>query len=180
MDTTIVCPCLGTPHETDTVTLRDALDFRSVTAMRHALKDLKREDPDVSWQEILATMTEHYLLFGIESWSLVDDKGEPLPATRPNVRLFLNQRPEQAADLSDVADSLYYSAVMLPLVRRGSRRSLDLPTEASTSPTTGGPSQPPTPLRPSSISTIPTDDIEPTTDSPDGDSSSSQNSASVA
>ena len=90
MDVQIVCPCPakdGAPrHVSDTVTLRETLDFRAATTIRNSIAFAKAEDPDLSSAEMLAILTEGYLLFGIEAWSLTDEKNKAVPATKPEIR----------------------------------------------------------------------------------------------
>jgi hypothetical protein len=198
MDTTIPCVCPpkadGTPrHETDSITFRDRLDFRSGLAIRQQLALEKQDDTDMSAGEILAMLTESYLVFGIESWTvegpIKDDKGREriarLPATRPNIRAFLQGHPEEAMQAGDAADEQYQEQVLLPLLRRASTSSEPLPTPEPTSPkqessghksTTRKPRQ----SRPSLISTTPTDGIGSITSPHDGGSKSSPNWATDA
>ena len=46
--------------------------------IRKAITMLKVEDPDSGAAEVLAAMSEHYMLEGITGWSLQDDKGKPV------------------------------------------------------------------------------------------------------
>lgn len=184
MNVTIPCPCpstgTGSPHETDTVTLRDRLDFRSGVTIRKALGLLYNDDPDAQFSDVLGILTEQYLLLGIESWTLIDEKGEPLPVTKPAIRAFMEAHPEDAMDIGNSGDALYNQQVLLPLLTRGSTPSPDSPTDESTSATDGTNPTPPTPSRPSLITTSQTAVTEPTTSSRDGDYSSSVNSTSAA
>ena len=184
MNVTIPCPCpqtgSGSPHETDTVTLRDRLDFRSGVTIRKALGVLYTDDPDAAFADVLGVLTEQYLLLGIESWTLVDEKGQKVEASKPAIRAFMEAHPEAAMDIGNQADGLYNEQVLLPLLTRGSTPSPDSPTDESTSATDGTNPTPPTPSRPSLITTSQTVDIEPTTTSLDGDSSLSQSSTSAA
>ena len=87
-----VCPPKqdGQPrHTTDTIELRDRLDFRSALTARNAIALAKEEDDDVSSAEILAVLTETYLLLGIQSWSLVDEKGKKVEPSRTAIREFI-------------------------------------------------------------------------------------------
>jgi len=184
MNVTIPCPCPdkgeGRPHVEDTVTLHDRLDFRSGVTIRKALGVLYTDDPDAGFADVLGVLTEQYLLLGIESWTLVDEKGQKLEANKPAIRAFMESQPETAMDIGNQADALYNEQVLLPLLTRGSTPSPDSPTDESTSATDGTNPTPPTPSRPSLITTSQTADIEPTTTSPDGVYSSSQSSTSAA
>lgn len=183
---TIECVCPPKDGQTrhpggDQVNLRPTLDTRSSLAMRWAVIQLKSDDPDASVAEVLATMSEMYLLHGIESWTLVDEDGKPLPCTKPHVRqVLLSRGLDTIMPIVEEADELYMGVVVLPLAERGSDSSESSSTDESTSPTTGSE---PTPLKPSkrsSTTTTRTDATGTTSPSPDGDSNSSQSSASAA
>jgi hypothetical protein len=184
VNVTIACPCPdrgeGRPHETDTVTLRDKLDFKQGVTIRKALGLLYTEDPDAGFADVLGVLTEQYLLLGIESWTLVDAKGEKVTASKPAIRALMDAHPETAMDIGNQADALYNEQVLLPLLTRSSTPSPDSPTAESTSATDGTSPTPPTPSRPSLISTSQTADTEPTTTSEGSAYSSSQSSTSAA
>ncbi len=184
---TITCACPpkaeGEPRHPggDIINLREKLDSRSALAMRWSVIQLKADDPDASVAEILGVMSEQYMLHGIESWTLVDEAGKPLPCTKAHVRTHILSR-----DLSDImpiveeADELYMGIVILPLAEGASTSSPDTPTDASTSPPTDSE---PTPLKRSkrsSTTTSRTAATETTSPSPDGGSNSSPSSASAA
>ena len=83
MKVEIPCTCPAKPngeprHDHDTVTFRDRLDFRGGMVIRKAITMLKVEDPDSGAAEVLAAMSEHYMLEGISGWTLVDEKGKPV------------------------------------------------------------------------------------------------------
>jgi len=188
MDIKIACPCPpradgDTRHpDGDTVTLRDRLDFRSATTIRKAVSMLGEDGP-VESAEVLAVMTEWYLLLGIEAWTLVDDRGKPVPVTRPAIRERLLENDDAYAsvtDLADAADGMYMKLVLLPLLERASRSSPPTPTDASTSAPTALPPKRPKPSRPSSTTSTRTDGTAMTSTSPGGASSTSQNAASAA
>lgn len=162
------------------VTLRPTLGFRAVASIRNEIQILRQDDDDPSVGDILAVLTEGYILHGIESWSLLDDDGDPLPVTRSNIRVRILSDLTAASILGDYADNLYAKSVMLPLLAAASSSSPPTPTDTSTSAPTDSSSTPPKRSKPSSISTIPTADTGTTSKSPDGDSSSSQSSTSAA
>ena len=167
----------------DNVTLRPTLGFRESASIRNEVILLRQADEDVSAGDILAVLTEGYLLHGIESWTgarFTDADGEPIPVTKRNIRDLILVDLEVASIIGDEADNLYAEAVMLPLLRMASSSSPTTPTESSTSAPTDSPSSPPKRSKPSSISTIPTGDTATTSSSPDGVSSSSQSSTSAA
>jgi len=161
----------------DEITLRERLDFRASLTARNTMVLLKEEDPDVSSAEILAALTETYLVLGIESWSLVDAKGKPVPASKAAIRALLLEKPNIAMEIGDAADALYSAAVILPLLARARNSSPPTPTNGSTSVTTPSLPKPPKRSRRSSITTIPTAATAPTSPSPAGASSSLPNSA---
>ena len=172
MDVPIPCLCPGTPHEGDTVTLRDTLDFHAVTAIRHAVSFLEAEDTTAYTAEVLATLTEGYVFHGIASWTLVGDDGKPLPASRANIRERLLPDVLAASAVGDAADELYGEKVLLPLLVRASTSSATTPTETSTSPRTDSPKRPRTPSSPSSTTSTRTAATATTGTSPVGASSS--------
>jgi hypothetical protein len=180
-------PCLCPPkatgeprHDHDTVTLRAKLDFHGVTAASYAVQILKFEDPEASAAEVLATLTEHYMLMGIESWSLVDIKGKPVEVTKPAIRELLLTNIDAASKVGDAADEMYAAAVMLPLLQRASTSSPRTPEAPSTSAPTALSDKRPKPSKRSSTSTTRTAATVTTSASPAGDSRSSPNSATAA
>ena len=176
MDIPCICPPLeGKPrHETDTIELRERLGFRESLAAQNAVYLLKGEDPDANAADVLAVLTEQYLLAGIEKWSVVGVDGKPIAPTKPAIRELLLTNMEVALQVAEVADDLYREAVLAPLVARASISSPDTPTDESTSPTSTSPEPIQTPFSPSSIITSPTDATERNGRSPVGVSSSSQ------
>lgn len=198
MDVQVPCPCPhkadGEPrHTSDTVTLREQLDFRSATTIRKAIQIVRADDPGAGAAEVLGAMSEHYLLAGIERWTLTDDRNKPVEVSRTTIRWFLEHvAADGAMDLVDAADELYSAAVLLPLVARAQASSQPSQTDTSTSartdsgfedqtdsPSGSTPSTPLRPSRPSSTSTSRTADTATITQLPVGDSSSSRKAASA-
>ena len=153
----IPCICAAAHPDGDTVTLRDPLPFRIAVTLRQSVAALYAEGqtPDVS--EITGGLMESYLLYCIESWSLVDDEGRPLPVTKVNIRERILDNLGAMIVVRDAADEQYAEAVMLPLVRMGSSSSPPMPTGRSTSATNGSAPGHPRPSRRSSTSTTRTD-----------------------
>jgi hypothetical protein len=179
MDVTIPCPCPGTPHDGDVVTLRDRLGFLEATAVRKGVM-LAGGDGPMATEDRLAKAVEGFVLLGVVAWSLVDEEGKPVPVSKVAIAERLLTHDEAAFEVGEAADDLYAAAVLLPLLNGASKSSRTTPTEPSTSPTTGSS---PTPLKRSSrssTSSTPTDDTATTSSSPGGDSSSSPSSASAA
>jgi len=191
VDVPIRCVCPpkadGSPrHEGDTITLRDTLGFVQTQTARNAVQlarqEAREEGVPLDAPLALALLTEQYLILGIESWTLVDDKGKPIPVGRATIRAFLEDPDldDVVSFLADEADGLYARKVMLPLLRTAANSSQPTPTESSTSPTPGSGTASADPSSPSSISTIPTAAIATTSKRRGGGSSSSRNSVSAA
>lgn len=143
MDVQIPCPCPpkadGTPrHDSDTVTLRDTLDFRTRLSLRQTIKWAKELNDDLTDGEALAVLTEAYCLQCIDAWSLVDDKGKKLPPSRAEVRNFLEEHDDAAMLVADAADTMYSKVVLLPLLLTASKSSPPSPIDGSTSPKMDG------------------------------------------
>lgn len=180
MDAPLRCPCPGTPHESDTVTLRDRLDFRSITTIRKAMGLVDTDDEEVRNAQLLATCTEFYMLLGITAWTFVDAKGKPLPVSHAAIREVLFTAEDVEA-VSGVAETLYNPVVLLPLLNRASASSPPMPTNGSTSATlTDIRPRRPKPSKRSSTTTTRTVATETTSLSLVGGSSSSPNSVSAA
>jgi hypothetical protein len=180
MEVTIPCACANAGHDTDTVWLRELIAPRDALAISKDIEVLRSMDPDATAGDVLAVLSEGYIVRGVESWTLLGEDGKPLEVTKAAVRERLLSRLDIASTLADVADELYAEAVMLPLLRRASPSSPPTPTEDSTSAPTDSGSTPRKPSKPSSISTTRTGGTAKTSASPDGDSSFSPSSASAA
>ena len=171
---TINCICPPKPDGTarhpngDTVRLRETLDFKAGLTARNRIILLRQDDPDVGGAEMLAELTEVYLLAGIESWTFLDAKGKPVEVSKPAIRAFIAAHPMEAMDVGDEADALYSEAVIAPLVARASSSSPRTPTDESTSATSGSSPSPRKPSKRSSITTIPTGGTERMSASPAG------------
>lgn len=177
MEIPCICPLVeGKPrHDKDTVTLRERLDFRSSLAAQNTIVFLKQEDPDASAADVLAALTESYLLAGVESWTVVGVDGKPIEPTKAAIRELLLTNLDVAMEVAEAADDLYRDAVVDPLVRKASASSPDTPTGTSTSPTSTSPEPNQNHSSPSSISTTQMDDTETTSLSLAGVSNSSPN-----
>ena len=177
----IECPCPNRPHaEGDTVSLRPKLDLAGGTAVQSLfsgyLQASAEEEQVPNWQKLAGLMTEGYLLNGIMAWTLVDEQGAALPLNDRNIRAALFDDFAVSKPIADVADGLYYEAVLAPLVNRLNESLQRSQTRRSTSPTKNSkartarlrsPSTPPSlkPVKlpkPSSTSTTQTDATETT------------------
>jgi hypothetical protein len=176
-----ICPprADGSPRHPagDTVTLRERLDFRAALTARNTMILVKTEDPDAGTAEILAALTETYLLVGIEAWSLTDARGKPVEVSRTSIRERLLSHPDVAMTVGNVADELYSASVILPLVALAQTSSPPTPTSESTSVPKPSSGKRPRPSKPSSITPFPMDATATTSPLPAGASSSSRNSA---
>lgn len=178
MDVQIGCLCParadGTPRhpDGDTVTLRERLDFRAALTARNAMSLVRIDNPGAGAADMLAALTETYLILGIESWTLTNGTGAALPVSAESIRAHLLADVDAALTVADAADELYAAAVILPLVARASKSSPPTPTNGSMSPTTESSPRPPKPSRRSSTTTTPTDATGTTSPSPAGASSS--------
>jgi len=181
MNIECICPprADGEPRHPagDTVTLRERLDFRAALTARNTMILLKTEDPDAGTAEILAALTETYLLVGVESWSLVDAKGKPVEVSKAAIRECLLSHPDVAMTVGNAADELYSASVILPLVALARTSSPPTPTTESTSAPRPSSVKRPRPSKPSSITPFRTDVTVTTSALPVGVSSSSQSSA---
>ena len=178
MEVKIPCVC-GKHDAEDTVWLADVLGFHQATTITKAVELISADDPQSRGAEVLATLSEYYLLVGIERWTLRDAQGKPLEVTKGNIRSRILSNPTAAGQLVEVADGLYQEAILLPLVARASTSSQPSRTDEPTSPTPRG-TRRPKPLKPSSTFTTQTGDIETTSASLAGDSSFSPSSESAA
>jgi hypothetical protein len=194
MDIKCVCPPKPsgeTRHDHDTVTLKDRMDFRSSIAIRNALALEAGEGGEIDMADILAILTERFIRYGIQSWSLVDERNQPVPVSQDAITRLILSDIDLATDIGDEADEKYREAVMLPLLVRGSRSLPSSPTTTSTSaektessgPTGSKSSSPTKPRRrskQSSTTASPMAGTETTSLSLVGDSSLSPSSESAA
>jgi hypothetical protein len=118
--------------------------------------------------QLAGQLAEAYLLFGVEAWSFVDDRGSLVPITEATIRAKLLADFATAAPIAEVADDLYMAPVLLPLVDRAKRLSLTSPTAASTSAPPSGEPSPRKRSKRSSTTTTRTVDTETTSASPAG------------
>jgi hypothetical protein len=137
----------------DTITLKEKLDFRTALTMRKSIVMLRAGNEEVTNEEILATLDESYLRYGIESWSLVDAKGKPLPVKTSTIESVLLADIDAAMTVAEEANELYSAVVLLPLLKGALSSSRPTPTDDSTSVTNGSSPEPPKPSKRSSTTT---------------------------
>lgn len=182
MNITIPCACPplegGQPrHDTDELVYVDELPYRQAIAAQKDMSLAFGDDAageEVTTGDALATLTEQYVLRGLESWSLVDVNGQPIPVTRQAIRGYLLSRWQIATVVSDAVEPLYNPQVLLPLVERASRLSQPGETAGSTSAPMASPSKRPRPSKRSSTSSTQMDGTAIPTSWPAGDSRPSQ------
>jgi hypothetical protein len=166
----VACLCGGRHPDGDEITLRDRLDFRSMMTVRNAVALALPAEA----AEILAIITEQFVLLGVEKWTLVDENGKPTPVNRATINDRLLADVMAAAEVAEAVDELYGERYLLPLLNRVSNSSPHTPTAGSMSPTNGSAPKPPKPSKRSSTTTIPTAVTATTSPLRDGVSSSSQ------
>jgi hypothetical protein len=149
--------------------------------MQKAVTILYSDEPSATPERVLAVLAEAYVLYGVESWTLTDAKGKPVPFNPSTVRDHLMSDLEAAMTVADEADGLYAKVVLVPLLRKASTSSPPTPTTGTTSPSNGSQAEPRRKLsRRSSTSTTRTGATATTSRSRAGGSNSSQNSATAA
>jgi hypothetical protein len=140
----------------DVVTLKWPLGFREVMVIRKSIGWAQVATPDASPPAVLALLVEAYVTHCIESWTVLDGQGKPVPVTEQSIRDFL--LPTLSAfTVGDAADDLYTEAVIVPLLVRPSKSSQRGPISASTYPLTGSQSKRRKPSKPSSTTSTQTD-----------------------
>lgn len=106
------CPCDGSPHEVDSVTIRsqygygDLLDVQA-SAMRYV--PVKQDDGTVTLQSIHDSTLEHYALLemAVQSWTFLDGT-EPLPVTPAAIRAL---RPDIGEAIATEVNGHYLASI---------------------------------------------------------------------
>ena len=172
------CPCPGTPHDSDSVYLRRTLPLAAGVSLQSYLAALSTQMPTMERAELNGKLAEALLLYGVEGWTYVTDRGAPLPVTEQAIRDVLLSNFALATKVADDAADYYSELIVSPLAERASNTSRRSQTERSTrrsgssASTTNGKLPRPRRSRPSSTSTTPTDDTATTSLSPGGASRS--------
>jgi hypothetical protein len=168
-------------HEYDTVTLPETLDFKTTLTIRQTIRfAVAGMDETMSVAEMTAVMAEAYLLLCPSAWTLVDEKGKPVPISRQAIRDNLLTHYEAAEVVGNAADELYSEKVVLPLLQgaSSSSRSTPTPDAPDSTPPTSATTNGLTPRRRSkrsSTTTSPMVATGPMAASPGGGSSTSLN-----
>lgn len=153
-------PCSTGEHpDGDSVCLRPKMTLAGGIA---AQQTIQRIGKGTSSEEVTGTLLEAYLRHGVADWTLHDDAGKAIELTPETLQSQLLDDFVRAQPIADAADTLYYAAVVAPLVAAASKSSQATPPKESTSPTKGSPASPRKPSKPSSTSTTPTDGTGPT------------------
>lgn len=173
-----------------TVTLRDRLDYQSGHAVRFALavasEEMKQSYgvtdgslPAEAIPDLMATISLHEILRGIESWNGEAFAGKPV--TRQNIHELILDDPDRSTVVAAAADNLYQEQVIGPLVTLAASSSPPSPTSEPTSALNGssstsedgGNGSTPSPKprkrsKPSSTTSTPMDYTEPISAEPAG------------
>ena len=147
---TVECPCVGTPHEADTVQFRRVLPLAGGMAAIAAMRDSATKAPKGA--EVLdpLVLAEYlfpvYLVHAVESWTFVDEQGTPLPLAGADEALPFDTK----YDIADAADDLFGEEVTRPLAGMIQRSLRAGRTRRSTSPKKRSGRSPRSPSAPSS------------------------------
>lgn len=170
VDVKVACPCPGTPHTEDTISLREKLPLLGGIAVQglvvdalRAARERRSDAPNLNGK-----LAEGYLLNGIEAWTLVDELGSGIPVNEATIRTRLLSDFAVSAPIADVADDLYMEAVIRPLVTKAQTLLRNGQTNGSTSPPRSGTSKRQKRSKPSSTTTTPTASTAETSPAPAG------------
>ena len=143
----VIVPCLclmgeGKPKrhpDGEALNFRETLDFPTATKIRKSLEFIESDDPKARAIEVLAALTEAYILFGLEKWTVEDSRGKPVALTHGNIRSYLLANQVAADAAADAADDLYSKVVLLPLMAGAAKSSQPTRMASSTSAQTDSP-----------------------------------------
>lgn len=127
------CPCAGEPHpDGDVVYLYPELPVPAgIKARAFFVDGMLGEADNVTVQQRIA---ELWLSMCVESWTFLDDDGNPIPVTSENVVRALPYG-KGGREVADKADDLYVESVTAPLARALAELSQPGPTPSGPSPT---------------------------------------------
>ena len=152
-------PCPSGQHpDGDSVSLKPKLGLAAGIEAQQTIHGIGKGD---SHAKVSGILLELYLRHGVAEWTLHDDDGKNIEFTPESLQAELLDDFARAEPIADVADSLYYAAVIAPLVAAASKSSQATPPEPSTSQETGSPASRPKPSKPSSTTTSQTGGTEP-------------------
>ena len=153
-------PCPSGQHpDGDSVSLKPRLGLAAGVEAQATVQRLGKGD---SHAKVSGILLELYLKHGVADWTLHNGSNEPLELTPDNLQTYLLDDFVLAEPVANVADGLYFAAVIGPLVAEASRSSQATPAGTSTSvPMDSRPSRQKRSKR-SSTSTSPTDATETT------------------
>lgn len=138
----VACPCPGTPHpDGDTVNLRDKLGLAAGMAVQRLVLEANASLGKTA-ADLTGQLAEAYLLYGVESWTFVNEAGGLLPVNDTTVQSVLLADFSLSSPVAEAADDLYMGPVLLPLVEKAKKLSPSTPTDGSTSATRTGGSSP--------------------------------------
>lgn len=155
----VVVPCPTGEHpDGDSVSLRPKLGLAAGIEAQQTIQKIAQDTPS---EEVTGLLLELYLRKGVVEWTLHDESG-PIELTPESLRSELLDDFARAEPIADVADSLYYAAVVAPLVAAASKSSQATPPAPTTSASTDSPASRRKRSKPSSTSATPTAATEPT------------------
>ena len=135
IEVVVPCSCPGKPHEQDTVSLLPTMDVRIGSAAMAAMKAAPSSIPDLE-----GALSGAFLHFGPRAWTLVDERGDPLPLTIENIDERLSW-VNGGMEVAEKANELYAGDLFAPFARRAPKTvtkrkaSRSGQTASSTSPT---------------------------------------------
>ena len=154
----VPCPT-GEHPDGDSVSLRPKIGLSGGIEAQQTIQKIAK---DATAEQVTGLLLSVYLRHGVAEWALHDDEGEPHPLNPDTLQSVLLDDFELAQPIADVADQLYYAAVVAPLVAAASKSSRATRPAATTSAPTESPASPPKPSKRSSTSTTPTAGTAPT------------------
>lgn len=143
---TVECPCVGTPHEADTVTFAATLSLAGGVAGVKAIRDgLRAGGGAVDNLALAEFVFPVYLAHAVEAWTFTDAAGEPLPIGAGETLPFITKY-----EIADAADDLFGEEITRPLLLMMRKSSPPGPTGSSTSVKSASGPTPPEHSEPSS------------------------------
>ena len=154
----VPCPT-GEHPDGDSVSLRPKIGLAGGVEAQQTIQKIAN---NATAAQVTGLLLSVYLRHGVAEWTLHDDAGQALPLTPDTLQSALLDDFALAQPIADVADELYYAAVVAPLVAAASRSSQATRPATPTSASTESPASRPKPSKRSSTSTTPTAGTAPT------------------